>query len=153
MDVIPSTPHQPEKHIEGKVVEDIKNWIQSLTQNHPEIGGFSLCPYAKEATVYLSSDEIIPVEGFDVCIFVVGDISKEGLFLLCETLNKKYPEYIFLDDHKDDDTYINGLKTNNGKYNLILSQNKEKLLKAREMLHKTKYYSYWSEEFYKKIIG
>ena len=63
-----------------------------------------------------------------------------------------YPDYIFLDDHKDDPSYINGIQSNYGIDNLILVQKKDKLLTARKNLKKTDYYTYWSEEFYKKIV-
>ena len=76
----------------------------------------------------------------------------EDLREACRELNETYPDYVFLDDHKDDPSFINGVQTNNGKYNLIICQDKKKLLAARESLHTTKYYSYWDEEMYNKIV-
>lgn len=40
-----------------------------------------------------------------------------------------------------------------GLYNFILAQPKEKLMRFREALKKTDYYSYWSEDYYKEIVG
>jgi hypothetical protein len=50
------------------------------------------------------------------------------------------------------DTFIQGIKTNNGKYNLILSQPTEKLRHFREKLAKTEYYNLWDEEYLKEIL-
>ncbi len=61
-------------------------------------------------------------------------------------------EYIVLDDHRDDSTFINDLKTNFSEHNLILIQKRDKLSKAREQLHQTNYYDYWSTELYRRIV-
>ena len=66
--------------------------------------------------------------------------------------NKKYESWKFFEDCATYDTYINGIKTNNGKYNLILAQPNEKLRKFREKLAKTEYYSLWDTEYLKEIL-
>ena len=65
--------------------------------------------------------------------------------------NKIFPEIIFLPDHKDRETYINGVATNNGKYNLILCQWRDNLNKARSKLEHTKYYSFWDQTYLEEI--
>ena len=116
----------------------------------------AICHYALFAKYSIekrSISDLAPLEGVEVAIFVLDDShTLEELLERCRELNEAYPDYIFLEDHKDDPSYINGIQTNNGKYNLILCQNKEKLLKARESLKSTRYYSYWDEEMYKKIV-
>lgn len=139
-----------------KVTEYIQKWIVGLTKPQKDLGKFAICPYAKFSKYQIelrSISDLAPIEGVEVAIFVLEDnLSLSDLVNKCEELNNLYTDYIFLDDHKDDNSYINGVKTNNGKYNLILCQNKEKLLKARETLKETRYYSYWDEEFYRKIV-
>jgi hypothetical protein len=146
----------PVKSIVDKVTKDIQDWILSLTKPKRELGRFATCPYAMFAKYQIEKrliSDLQPLEGVEVAIFVLDDShTLDELLERCRQLNEAYPDYIFLDDHKDDHTYINGVQTNNGKYNLILCQNKEKLLKARESLHTTRYYSFWTEEMYNKIV-
>ena len=58
-----------------------------------------------------------------------------------------------LDDHMDDATYINGVQSNFGKGNLLLIQKRDKLERARETLHQTDYYKYWSPTMYRRIVN
>jgi hypothetical protein len=67
--------------------------------------------------------------------------------------NKIYPDMVFLPDPKDRYTEINGVQTNNGNYNLILCQWRDKLDNARSKLQKTSYYTYWAEEYLKEILS
>lgn len=144
------------KSIVDKVTKDLQDWIIGLTKPKTELGRFATCPYAQFAKYQIekrSISDLQPLEGVEVAIFVLDDShTLEDLLEACRALNEAYPDYVFLDDHKDDPSYINGVQTNNGKYNLILCQNKEKLLKAREALRNTRYYSYWEESFYNKIV-
>jgi hypothetical protein len=139
-----------------RVDKDIQDWILSLSKPKRELGRFATCPYAQFAKYQIEKrliSDLEPLEGVEVAIFVLEDShTLEDLLGACRALNEAYPNYIFLDDHKDDSSFINGVQTNNGKYNLILCQNKEKLLKARENLRETKYYSYWDETMYHKIV-
>lgn len=144
------------KSIVDKVNSHIKNWIYKISKPQEDLGNFPICPYAATAKFVVkqtSVSDIAPITGVDVAIFVVEDsLSLDDLTQKCEELNNLYPDYIFLDDHKDDKSFINNTQTNNGLYNLIIVQEKNHLLQARKFLHKTDYYSYWAEEFYKKII-
>lgn len=144
------------KNIVDKVTKDIQDWILGLIKPKRELGRFATCPYAQFAKYSIEKrliSDLQPLEGVEVAIFVLDDShTLEDLLEACRALNEAYSDYIFLDDHKDDHTYINGVQTNNGKYNLILCQNKEKLMKARENLKTTRYYSYWEESLYNKIV-
>jgi hypothetical protein len=145
-----------ERNIVDKVTKDIQNWIIGLTKPKNELGRFATCPYAQFSKYQIekrSISDLAPLAGVEVAIFVLEDsLTLEDLTEACRALNEAYPDYIFLDDHKDDHSFINGVQTNNGMYNLILCQNKEKLLKARDTLKTTKYYSYWDEEMYRRIV-
>ena len=144
------------KSIVDKETKNIQDWITSLTKPRKELGKFATCPYARFSKYQIekrSISDLAPLAGVEVAIFVLEDsLTLEDLTGACRALNEAYPDYIFLDDHKDDPSYINGVQTNNGKYNLILCQSKEKLMKAREALQNTNYYSYWDEKLYNKVI-
>jgi hypothetical protein len=154
--MLPPVETLPVKNIVDKVTKDIQDWILGLTKPKRELGRFATCPYAQFAKYQIESrsiSDLAPIAGVEVAIFVLEDsLTLKDLTDACRTLNEDYPDYIFLDDHKDDPSFINGVQTNNGKYNLILCQNKERLSKARKSLHETKYYSYWEEAMYNRIV-
>lgn len=137
-------------------VEEVKEWIKELTVKREELGGFSICPYAFSALVHVEEralSDVTLIEGFDVVVFIVeDDISVASMLQKIAELNMIYRDYIWLDDHKEETTYINGVQSNFGKANLILCQKRDKLLQARETLHKTNYYTYWSNDLYKRIV-
>ena len=136
-------------------VEEVKEWIKELTVKREELGGFSICPYAFSALVHVEEralSDVTLIKGFDVVVFIVeDDISVASMLQKIAELNMIYRDYIWLDDHKEETTYINGVQSNFGKANLILCQKRDKLLQARETLHKTNYYTYWSTDLYKRI--
>ena len=66
--------------------------------------------------------------------------------------NSKYEKWKFFEDCGSYNTYINGIQTNNGKYNLILTQPTEKLQKFRQNLAKTSYYEMWDDDYLKEIL-
>jgi hypothetical protein len=139
----------------GKV-EAVKDWIKELTVKREELGGFSICPYAFSALVHIEEralSKVTLIEGFDVVVFIVeDDISVASMLQKIAELNMIYRDYIWLDDHKEETTYISVVQSNFGKANLILCQKRDKLLQAREILHKTNYYTYWSTDLYKRIV-
>lgn len=135
----------------------IHEWISEVSKQRPELGGSSVCPYAsssKTLIVETHIDDIVPESGHDVIVFIVEDFWRVNqVQTWVKFYNDKYPYYSFFEDCASRDTYINGVKTNNHKYNLILCQSKAKLSKIRKNLAKTGYYSYWSETYLKEILG
>lgn len=144
------------RSIVDKADNHIRNWIIKISKPQEKLGNFPVCPYAATAKIKIahsSISDVVPITGVDVAIFVVEDtLTQEELSEKCDQLNSLYPDHVFLDDHKDEDSFINGVQTNNALYNLILVQHKNHLGQARQFLHKTDYYSYWSEEFYNQIF-
>ena len=137
---------------------DLIDWISKISEENPDIGGFAICPFAKHNTykiVECSINDIKPLdEEFGVVIFVVeDDLDLAFARKKIEELNQTYSEYMFFDDFRDEVSYINGIKTNNGKYNLILYQNHDFLTKIRQKLAKTNYYDYWDDEYLQEILG
>ena len=140
-------------------MKEIFNWVKSISEPKKELGGHSICPFAKIASrfkIVQPQKEIIPPKDrdFDVIVYTLPDsITLSDINILCSQLNEKYSDLIFLPDHKDRITYINGVQTNNGNYNIILCQPKQKLKDARAALKKTDYYTYWDVDYLKEILG
>ena len=148
-----------------RIYSHIEDWIQHLGVVNESLNGHSVCPYAKKAVWNLViCDESILENCFrfveekhikkDVTIFMFNnDFSISQLNQLCELLNKEHPSYVFLPDHRERKTYIDKVKTNNGKYNFVLGQKRKELEEARDNLRKTDYYSYWNKEYLKEIFN
>ena len=134
----------------------ITDWIERLAKPREELGGMSVCPFAKG-----SQYEVIETDGsninpppwdFELIIYKLPDeYSVDELADLATEYNDIFPDIIFLPDHKDRETFINGVTTNNGKYNLILCQWRDNLNKARSKLENTKYYSFWDQNYLDEI--
>ena len=86
-------------------------------------------------------------------IYIIEDhFNLEEVQEWVEICNLKYTDWKFFEDCGTYDTFINGVQTNNGKYNLILGQPKQKLRKFRENLSKTDYYNMWDDSYLKEIL-
>ena len=125
------------------MIEDLEDWIKTIQVHNPDLKGHSICPFAKANTykiVKSSINDIKPLDQeFGVVIFVIEDeLDTEYALQKIDELNKKYPKYKFFDDFRDDPSFINGIQTNKGKYNLILYQNSEFLSKMRSILDKNR---------------
>lgn len=138
------------------IQSDIEEWIHKISLLRPDIGGFAICPFAKQAKYKILESKIEQLEvenGYDVIIFVVEkDLTLEVIQNWCKIYNDRCSEWKFFEDCASYDTFIQGIQTNNGKYNLILAQPREKLRKYREILVKTNYYDYWNNEYLQEIL-
>ena len=134
----------------------ILQWIQELSKNQPELGNFAICPYASKANYTIVDEklsQIVPNNDFDVIIYVVEDnISAQFLYDAVDDYNRNYPDYKFIADHGKTKTYIQGIQTSNGKYNLVLCQPRKELTEARKKLAKTNYYDYWDKEYLEEVL-
>lgn len=134
----------------------IFNWIHEVSKIRPELNGFAICPFAaksKYRIVECPASAIEIIEGLDVIIYVIEDyFNLNEVQKWVDICNSKYQDWKFFEDCGSYDTFINGIQTNNGKYNLILGQPKQKLRKFRENLAKTNYYDLWNEEYLKEIL-
>jgi len=136
----------------------IEAWIEHISEGREELGGHAICPYAHSASIDVTRCKLEEVAlnsdaNADVMIFDVGDVSLAALMQRVSELSMMHPDYMILDDHKDEPTYINGVQSNYGEGNLILIQKRDKLESARETLHKTDYYKYWSPSMYRRIVN
>ena len=134
----------------------IKSWIRKVSKKRPELGNFSVCPFASKSKTYIkecSASDIVPVPGYDVAIFIVEkDLNLEDILKWVSFYNDRHQDYKFFEDTAERNTYINGVQTNNGRYNLILCQPKEKLSKFRQKLLETDYYKYWDDDYLREIL-
>lgn len=134
----------------------IFNWIHEVSKVRKELNGFAICPFASKSkyqVVECSASAIVVIEGLDVIIYVIEDhFNLEQVQKCVEICNLKYQDWKFFEDCGSYDTFINGIQTNNGKYNLILGQPKQKLRKFRENLARTNYYDLWDDEYLKEIL-
>ena len=134
----------------------ILDWIDQLSKIRPELGNFAICPYASKANFSILDSklsQIVPKPDFDVVIYVVEDnISAQFLYDAVDDYNRNYPEYKFIPDHGKTKTYIQGMQTSNGLYNLVLCQPRKELTEARKKLARTDYYNYWDESYLKEVL-
>lgn len=134
----------------------ILNWIQKISKKRPELDNFAICPFAstsKYKIIECSANKICPIEGYNVIIYVIEDeFNLPEVQKWVDYHNSKYPEWRFFEDCKSYDTFIKNIKTNNGKYNLIIGQPKQELRNFREKLSKTNYYDLWNTEYLKEIL-
>ena len=135
----------------------VHEWIEQLSVQHKELGGFAICPYASGSDTLIKDigiDDIVPEPGYDVIIFIVEDFWKPAkIHKWVKRYNEEYPLYWFAEDLSCENTYINGIKTNNSKLNIILCQSKRKIAQMRKKLAKTDYYNYWNEDYLNEVLG
>lgn len=132
-------------------------WIEHISRPQKDLGNFSVCPFAKGADFEIietdGSDISPPPWDFELIIYQLpNDLNAYDVIEIAKEYNKIYQDMIFLPDPKDRHTEINGVQTNNGRYNLILCQWRDNLNKAREKLMNTQYYEYWGDKYLKEIL-
>ena len=134
----------------------ILHWISQISKIRPELGNFSICPYASGANFSIQEQklhQIVPNRDFDVIINIVEEeIDANFLYDAVDDYNRNYPDYKFIADHGKTKTYIQGIQTNNGKYNLVLCQPRKELTEARKKLAKTNYYDYWDKNYLEEVL-
>ena len=134
----------------------ILNWIREISKIRPELGNFAICPYASSAKFTILDEKlsyIVPNSEYDVTIYVVEDeIDAQYLYDAVDDYNQNYPDYKFIADHGKTKTYIQGIQTSNGKYNLVLFQPRKELTEARKKLAKTNYYDYWDKNYLEEVL-
>ena len=120
----------------------ILDWITKLSEIRPELGNFAVCPYASASKFIILEEELRKVRprvGWDVVIYAVeDDHDSDFLYAMVDDYNRVYKTHKFIADHRKSKTFINGVQTNNGKYNLVLCQPKEDLTEARKKTCKNK---------------
>lgn len=140
------------------IKKDITDWIDRLTTRQILLGGFSVCPYAKNAEYGIVETDGTNIDpppwDFELLIYVLPpEWTQDELVQLAKEYSKIYASLVFLPDHKDRYTEINGVQTNNGKHNLLLCQWRDNLEGARKKLSETNYYSFWNQKYLEEILS
>jgi hypothetical protein len=134
----------------------ILEWIRKVSEIREELNGFAICPFAAKSKFKIIEcpvEEIQPIEGYQVIIFIVEDyLDIDAINFWVDYYNSNYKNWKFFEDCGSYNTFINGIQTNNGIYNLILAQPTDKLRKFRESLAKTSYYDLWDKEYLEEIL-
>ena len=132
------------------------DWIHQVSKQRAELNNFAVCPFAstsKYKIVECSADEIYPIDGYNVIIYIIEDhFNLLEVRQWIDHYNIKYSGWRFFEDCKTYDTFIKNIQTNNGKYNLIIGQPKKELRNFREKLSKTEYYALWDADYLKEIL-
>jgi hypothetical protein len=139
---------------------NIEDWIVKISKPQKNIGGYSICPFAKKAKYKIIDIDLNKIivkfpHNLDLIIFISNTEEKhtsKTLQKICNNLNSKYKKFIFLYNSKLEKTYINKVRTDNDKYNMIFCQPKKELSKARDFLSKTSYYEFWDKSYLNKIL-
>ena len=142
----------------SNIEHDISAWIDKISKTRSELSNLAVCPFAKKAKykiIELSDEEINPDFSIvEVILYVVdSSYSFEQVEQLSIKYNKQFPSLVFLPDSKDRYSHINGVQTNNNKYNLMLCQERTELQVGRDKLSKTAYYTHWDKEYLKEILN
>jgi hypothetical protein len=148
-----------------EIIEHISSWIKHVSSTKTS-NGWPICPYAQNAIMgkrvkmfyynIMSLDKIVDdfmqdEENFKVWIFVCDprmDIKTES-----KVLNDWYHGVLWLWDEAQESGEIDGTKTGNEKYNLLLLQDREELQRMSASLKDKDYYSNWSKEYYDQIVA
>lgn len=131
----------------------IQGWIDHVSQPQEQLANMSVCPFAKKAVYEIINTELdqlaVPATEFKLVIYILPDaVSEVEMTVRCMQLNDQHPDYVFLPDHQIKRTYVQGVLTNNCKYNLVMCQPKAEIEKGRESLLKTKYYTFFDDNYW-----
>ena len=154
--------HQPSPEI----VDSITRWMETFVEvPHPSFGNMPPCPYARQfrlqnkvkivecRQVIWGECKVQMREGTDEGEAVIiattrREISPGLLSEKIQKLNKHFKPYdlVALEDHPDDEEFIDGVKMNHGELVLVVVQRLKRLNQFSENLQKTKYYHRWSDD-------
>lgn len=146
----------------------IEDYIDYISLKRSELGGYAICPFAKK---FLDKIQIIESANFMEDAFKCIQNKKHPMLYLIygdpKKFDKKWLEEFCNDheqfakindlwliwDHPDQINKINGIKTNNKEYAILMIQGLSELNKYSKNLHKTNYYRFWDEKYYNKIVA
>ena len=144
----------------------LRSWIDEfLSKPESLLNGLPPCPYARKARIkFIETDNYIFditqclenwSKEYDVVGFVCGDVEPANFVLDVRCLNDYWLSrgFVCLEDHKDIPEIFHHLNFSNGRYNLILVQQSEKLNAASKQLTDAGYYKNWSKDMYNDVVA
>ena len=146
-------------------MDKLKDYIDYISESRDELGGHAICPYVKKymdkvqikftlsiikeakATLlnYPKDKKVVLVCSEDL------SINFEELDKFCQSHQTK--ELWLAADHPNRYSEINGVRTNNKDYSMILIQERAHLTDLSNKLKNTTYYDFWSKEYFKEIVS
>ena len=146
-------------------MEKITEYIDYIAKKRDELGGHAICPYVKKYMdmVEIKFSNMITYEALltisnypknkKVVLVCSEDLSTPFKLLdkFCQRHQTK--ELWLAADHPDRHSEINGVRTNNEHYAMILIQEREHLIELSNRLKHTKYDDFWSKEYFKEIVN
>lgn len=155
-----------------QVKQDIEKWIVDFVEvSNPALGGWPPCPYARKARldqsyeIRLGTDVYqdlmklasIGLQGKEVIIYAYDPTQwpQKQFAQDLESVNIGFllpQDIIALEDHPDDQEWVNGVCMNQGRYALALCQSVSDLnSKARVMASKG-FYDTWPDDYLKQLF-
>jgi hypothetical protein len=149
----------------------LKEWIMNfLSKPQESLNGFPPCPFAKDSLLnqkikFYESDNYVKDIRFefenwdyslDVVVFIVPDeVDPETFVKEIKKLNDYYKDkgFLCLEDHKSIPEPFFDLSFNNGKYNIVVCQQIEKINQATSVLLKKGYYKNWNKEMFDQVVS
>lgn len=146
-------------------MDKLNDYIDYISKKRDELGGHAICPYAKKYLnlveikhTHLIFDEALSIlsnypKDKKVVIVCSDDLSTSfnDLDKFCQLHQTK--ELWLAADHPHRYSEINGVRTNNEHYAMILIQERKHLTDLSNKLKNTTYYDYWSEEYFREIVN
>ena len=143
----------------NNIEKSVAEWIDHLSTPQDKLNSSPVCPFDKKAKykiIDLADEEVLNPDfsTVEVILYIVYcSYSFEQVEQLSIKYNKQFPTLVFLPDSKHRYSHINGVQTNNNKYNLMLCQERSELQVARDKLSKTAYYTHWDRAYLKEILN
>lgn len=142
----------------------INNYLKHISKHQTKLDDHAICPYVKKylnsiwvwKTNDIETDVIKYTKNFPInkkVVILISDSHKYEYADLVRICNKYQNKKIWLaPDHPNHYNEIGGVRTNNEDYAMILIQDRDDLKKHSDILKKTTYYNFWSDDYYKEIV-
>lgn len=155
----------------NEVTQAIHKWMENFLEvEHPALGQWAPCPYARKARLDGRIDIRLGMDPYDDII----DIAEEGIgdkevvvfvydpdvyhhdyfHYAIKDANEAVQEQglISLDDHPDNEEFVNGVPMNHGTYALSIVAPTANLNDASKKLYKAGYYNNWTDEYMDEVF-
>lgn len=147
--------------------EDVSDWILNWVSVYNKQLGSVPCPYAKAALLdgkinWMAASNVDELRGM-IKMLPLTDLKDELIVIglerkaisvieltstvhLHNEITLMPHNIVALEDHPDDEEFINGVKMNQGTWALVMIQRLDKINKASKILEIQGYYKNWSQE-------
>ena len=152
------------------MINKLNEWMAFIQMPRTELGGFAICPYAKQAITQKSYDiqhttvdtftsilDTDDIKQYDVSIFVIDNYQNYDVQYLIDytmQLNQKYKirDMVILDNDPRTPMYINRVMSTFEHAYLWVVQSLSDLNNKTHHLQKTNYYSFWTQQQLDEVV-